>query len=180
VEANEALELKEQEEAGREKKLKPVSFTMALLAVLVAVVTVMGHRTHTEAVLLQARASDEWNLYQAKKIRQNDTELATDLLSALELRDQAAGRKLADGYTAHEQKWTEDLKAEQQEAEAMEAEVRLVERKADRFDLGEALLEIALVVSSITLLTQLRTYWYLGMAFGAAGLVVAALAFLLR
>jgi len=180
METNEALELEEQQEAGREKDLKPVSFTMAVLAVLVAIVTVLGHRTHTEAVLLQARASDQWNLYQAKKIRQNDTELATDLLSAVELRDPAAGKKLSDNYNAHEQKWIEDLKDEEADAKGLEAEVKLAEGRADRFDLGEALLEIALVVSSITLLTRLRTYWYLGVVFGAAGVVVAVLAFVLR
>jgi hypothetical protein len=179
MEANEAQELQEQQEKALEHNLKPVSFTMAVLAVLVAIVTVLGHRTHTEAVLFQARASDQWNLYQAKKIRQNDTELATDLLSALELRDPAAGKKLADGYNAHEQKWTDDLKEEQAEAEKLEAEVRLAERRANRFDLGEALLEIGLVISSITLLTRLRTYWYLGMVFGGAGVLVACLAFLL-
>jgi len=176
MEANEAQELQEQQEKALENNLKPVSFTMA---VLVAIVTVMGHRTHTEAVLKQAQASDQWNLYQAKKIRQNDTELATDLLSTLELRDAAAGKKLADGYNSHEQKWTEDLKEEQAEAEKLEGEVRLAEHRANRFDLGEALLEIGLVVSSITLLTRLRTYWHLGMAFGIAGVLVACLGFLL-
>ena len=39
---------------------------MTVLAVLVAVTTVLGHRTHTEAVLTQAEASDTWNEYQAK------------------------------------------------------------------------------------------------------------------
>jgi hypothetical protein len=180
MEANEAQELQEQHEKGLENRMKPVSFSMAVLAVLVAIVTVMGHRTHTEAVLLQAKASDQWNLYQAKKIRQNDTELATDLLSALQLRDPAAARKLTDGYNSHEEKWNEDLKEEQNEALRLEAEVKLAERKANRFDLGEALLEIGLVVSSITLLTRLRGYWYLGMAFGVAGVIVASFALTVR
>ena len=180
MEANEAQELAEQQEKALENKLKPVSFTMAVLAVLVAITTVMGHRTHTEAVLMQARASDQWNLYQAKKIRQNDTELATDLLSALEVHDPAAARKLSDGYKSHQQKWTEDLKQEGDEARNFEDEVKLAERRASRFDLGEALLEIGLVVASITLLTRLRLYWYLGMVFGAAGVIVAALAFTLK
>jgi hypothetical protein len=178
MEANEAQELQEQQEAALERKLQPVSFSMAVLAVMVAVVTVMGHRTHTEAVLFQAQASDQWNLYQAKKIRQNDTALAADLLSALQLRDPAASQKLADSYAAHQEKWNDDLREEQAEALRLEAEVKLAERKADRFDLGEALLEIGLVVSSITLLTRLRAYWYMGLAFGAAGLIVAAFAFL--
>jgi len=43
--------------------------------VLVAITTVLGHRTHTEAVLTQNKATDQWNLYQAKKIRSSDTGL---------------------------------------------------------------------------------------------------------
>ena len=52
MEANEAQELKENAEHGSsESTLRPVAFTMSVLAVLVAVTTVLGHRTHTEAVL---------------------------------------------------------------------------------------------------------------------------------
>jgi Domain of unknown function (DUF4337) len=154
-----------------------VSFTMSVLAVMVAVVTVLGHRTHTEAVLSQAKASDEWNLYQAKKIRQNDTLLSTDLLSALAVRDPLVAKKLADGYASHQSKWNDDLKEESDEATKLEGEVKTAERRADKFDLGEALLEIGLVVTSITLLTKFRLYWGLGIVFGIAGAIVAALAF---
>ena len=49
--------------------MRPVAFTMSVLAVLVAVMTVLGHRTHTEAVLDQNKATDQWNQYQAQKIR---------------------------------------------------------------------------------------------------------------
>jgi acyl-homoserine lactone acylase PvdQ len=131
-------------------------------------------------VLEQARASDQWNLYQAKKNRQYNTELTADLLSALPIRDAAAANKVTDSYKAHLQKWNEDLADEETQAKELEAGVRKAERHADRFDLGEALLEIALVVSSITLLTRQRVYWALGLAFGAAGVVVVAWAFLIH
>ena len=180
MEANEVQELHEQSEKARENSLRAVSFTMSLLAVLVAVVTVLGHRTHTEAVLEQARASDQWNLYQAKKIRQYDTQLTVDLLSALPVQDAATASKITDAYKAHLEKWNDDLNEEQTKATELEHEVRTSERHANRFDLGEALLEIALVITSITLLTRLRAYWYLGMAFGAAGVIIAAWAFLIR
>ena len=69
MEAHEAQELQEHAEHGaHESALRPVAFTMSLLAVMVAVTTVLGHRTHTEAVLYQNKATDQWNLYQAKKI----------------------------------------------------------------------------------------------------------------
>ena len=180
MEPNEVQELQEQTEKARENALRPVSFTMSVLAVLVAVTTVLGHRTHTEAVLAQARASDQWNEYQAKKIRQYDTQLTVDLLNALPLSNPAAAAKITDSYKTHVQKWNDDLTEQEKKATELEHEVRTSERHANRFDLGEALLEIALVVTSITLLTRLRAYWYLGMAFGAAGFIIAAWAFLIR
>ncbi len=74
--------------------LRPVAFTMSVLAVLVAVTTVLGHRTHTEAVLDQNKATDQWNFYQAHKIRSNDTQLAADLLSVVAVGDKVARRRL--------------------------------------------------------------------------------------
>jgi hypothetical protein len=180
MEAEEVQELEEQNEKARENSLRPVSFTMSLFAVLVAVTTVLGHRTHTQAVLDQARASDQWNLYQAKKIRQYNTQLTVDLLSALPIRDAAAANKVTSTYQAHLQKWNDDLNEEETKATELESEVRRSERRAARFDLGEALFEIALVITSITLLTRLRAYWYLGMAFGAVGVIVVAWAFLIK
>ena len=79
MEPNEAQELQEHaEHVAHEATLRPVAFTMSVLAVLVAVTTVLGHRTHTEAVLDQNKATDQWNYYQAHKIRSNDTMLASD------------------------------------------------------------------------------------------------------
>ena len=68
MEANEINEFVEGLEKGAEAHQYAVSFSISLLAVLVALATVLSHRAHTEAVLQQARATDEWNLYQAKKI----------------------------------------------------------------------------------------------------------------
>ena len=182
MEVNEVQELQEQHEhaqaggtheATPNKHQKPVSFTMSVLAVMVAVVTVLGHRTHTEAVLMQARASDQWNLYQAKKIRQNDTQLAADQLSLGAVNNPLAAQAMVANYKAHLSKWSGDLDKEQEVAHSFEEKVEAAEKKAGRFDLGEAMLEIALVVTSITLLTRQRMYWLLGMAFGVLGIAVA-------
>lgn len=153
---------------------------MSVLAVLVAIATVLGHRTHTEAVLEQARASDQWNLYQAKKNRQYNTQLTADMLSAVTVHDPDATKKILDGYKSHLDKWNQDLNEEQTQAHEYEESVHTLERHADRFDLGEALLEIGLVVTSITLLTKQRFYWGMGLCFGIGGLLVAGWAFLIH
>jgi hypothetical protein len=181
MEANEAQELQEHaEHAGHERSMRPVAFTMSVVAVLVAVTTVLGHRTHTEAVLTQDKATDQWNYYQAHKIRANDTQLVVDLLSVVTIADKTAAQKLAKGYADHQEKWAENLKEEQEKAEALETKVEQAEARADRFDLAEALLEIGLVITSITLLTRRRLYWYVGIVFSIVGLASAASVLLLK
>ncbi len=176
MEANEVQELHEHAEHGsHDSALRPVAFTMSVLAVLVAITTVLGHRTHTEAVLTQNKATDQWNFYQAHKIRANDTELAANLLGVVTVTNPAAAGKLTKSYADHQAKWTAELKDEQDKAEALEKQVESAEKRAGRFDLSEALLEIGLVITSVTLLTRARAYWYLGMAFALGGIVSAIL-----
>ena len=88
--------------------------------------------------------------------------------------DKDAAKKLAKGYADHEEKWAESLKQEQEAAEALETKVEQAEARANRFDLAEALLEIGLVITSVTLLTRKRAYWFLGIAFSVAGIASAA------
>lgn len=180
MEANEAQELQEHAEHAHEGAMQSVAFTMAVLAVLVAIATVLGHRTHTEAVLEQNRATDQWNEYQAKKTRQYNTELASHLLTDLTVADKDKASKDLKDWSSHDAKWGAELPEEQEKAADFQKEVTLAERRADHYDLGETLLEIGLVVTSITLLTKSRIYWYFGMGFGAAGIVSALLALLVH
>jgi uncharacterized membrane protein YeiB len=181
MEPNEAQELQEHAEHGsHESALRPVAFTMSVLAVLVAVTTVLGHRTHTEAVLNQNQATDQWNFYQAHKIRANETELAADLMGVVTLADKNAAGKMEQAYAGHEKKWADELKEEQEKAEVQETKVEQAEARADRFDLAEALLEIGLVITSVTLLTRSRIYWYLGLVFSALGVASVVSAFFLK
>jgi hypothetical protein len=49
-----------------------------------------------------------------------------------------------------------------------------------RFDLGEALLQISVVLSSITLFTRRRSFFIGGLTLGLGGLLVAASAYLVH
>jgi hypothetical protein len=66
------------------------------------------------------------------------------------------------------------------EATALEAEVLHAEKRADRFDLSEAMLEIGLVITSVTLLTRNRRYWFLGMVFSILGIASALSVLMLK
>ncbi len=169
------------QEAGEgTESLTRISLAISILAVLVAMVTVLGHHSHTQAVLEQSRANDTWNQYESKKIRADNFAVTIDLLTLQpNLNAEAVAKKLAD-YKSHLDKETHDLADLQQSALEKEAEVAHVESEADRFDLGEALLQIAVVLASITLLTRRRGYFFFGLTLGIVGLITAASAFLIH
>jgi Domain of unknown function (DUF4337) len=178
--AEDIMELKENAEQGSERSLAPVTLTMAILAVLVASVTLLGHRAHTEEVLLQTRAADQWAYYQAKEIRRRNYELFIQELSIFTLQDPTHIAATKEKYEKEVERYTEELKDIQVEAKKAEDDVKVEESRADRFDLGEVLLEAALVICSITLLTRKRIFWYFGICLGLAGVVVGVLGLMIH
>ncbi len=168
------------EHAKHDPTLAPVSVTMAILAVLVAVVSLLGHRSHTEEVVLQATASDQWAYYQAKNIRRHEDEIFVDITSAQPTTDATALGKLRDKYAQEAARYKDEQKEIEDKARELEAEVSHARNRADRFDLAEVFLEIGLVITSITLLSGRRLFWWLGIALGATGVAVAATAFLVH
>src|SRR5580700_4464098 len=108
MEANEVQEFaKQMKESGEEggESLTSISLAISILAVLVAMVTVLGHRTHTEAVLMQGKATDQWNLYQAKKIRMENLSVVVDQMALQPTTDaKGTAAKLAE-YKGHIAKW---------------------------------------------------------------------------
>jgi Domain of unknown function (DUF4337) len=168
------------EHAKHNPSLAPVSLTMAVLAVLVAIVSLLGHRAATEAVLNQSKASDQWAYFQAKNIRGHEDKLFADLTAAVSASNPEALARVREGYLAEAEKYKDEQKEIESEARKLEQEVASERKKADRFDLGEVFLEIALVISSITLLSGKRMFWQFGLLMGAIGLIVAATGFLVR
>ncbi len=163
---------KQMKEAGEAASTR-IALAISILAVLVAMVTVLSHRSHTEAVLMQSRANDSWEEYQSRKLRTENLQVTVDLLTLQPINDAVATKKKVDDYNSKIAKWTGQLTDDQEKAKELEGEVATAEAKASRFDLGEALLQIGVVLSSITLLTRKNGYFLLGLALGLGGLVVA-------
>jgi len=146
----------------------------------VAVVTLLGHRAHTEEVVLQAKSSDQWAYYQAKNIRRHTDELFVDLTAVEATTDAVALAKLRDKYSSEVARYKDEQKGIEDTAHDMEAEVAHERNRADRFDLAEVFLEVGLVITSITLLSGRRLFWWLGIGLGVAGIVIAATGFLVH
>jgi hypothetical protein len=179
--SEELNELQENAERARENPhLAPVTITMAVLAVLVATVSLLGHRSHTEEIILQNKVTDQWAYYQAKNIRRHNDELFADLTSLVPTKDADATAKLQEKYRAEADRYKDEQKELDKEARATEDENNLARRKADRFDLGEVFLEIALVITSITLLSGRRIFWHLGVVMACVGICLATSGWFLR
>jgi hypothetical protein len=177
----ELTELHEHAEHAREHPdLAPITLTMAVLAVLVATVSLLGHRTHTEEIILQNKVTDQWAYYQAKNIRRHTDELFADLTTVIAAKDEEGVAKLREKYRGEAERYKDEQKELDAKARELEKEAELTRRKADRFDLGEVFLEIALVITSITLLSGRRIFWHFGLFIATAGILVAASAWLLH
>src|SRR5258706_4798245 len=158
-----------------------VAIFAALLAAVDAIVSFLGGHTQNEAlyykneaVLRKTEASNMWNYYQAKSTKQNLAEFATGIAT-----DPAAREKFAAQVKRYEVE-KEDIK---KKAEALEAQSTAANEKAEhalhpheQLAISMTLLQIAIALASITVLTQKR--WLLvgaGIsALGGAGLGILA------
>jgi hypothetical protein len=172
--AEDLHEIHEQAEKAREHPgLAGATFTMSLLAVLVAAVSVIGHRAHTATILNTEKASDSWAQYQAKSIRRSNYLLFMDLLSVAHVNDPAQAEQVKAKYKGELQRYEGELKDITETAQNYEKQAEHSERKAARYDLGEVCLEAALVITSITLITHRKLFWAMGSTLAAVGIIIA-------
>jgi len=158
----------------------PVSITISILAVLIAAVTLLGHRAHTEEVLLQGKAFNQWAYYQAKNIRLRELQSFRDLLGVVSTEDKAKAGEIREKYAKEVERYGGDKEDISKEAKDLEQECEMYQRRADHFDAGEGVLEFALIICSLTLLTNKKFFWVSGITIGIAGVLVALTGFLVR
>ena len=94
--------------------------------------------------------------------------------------DAAATQSKVATYKAEITKWQAELNQDMEKAHELETQVDQQEHEAARFDLGEALLQIGVVLASITLLTRQERYVFTALLLAAVGVVVAGSAFLVK
>lgn len=179
--ADELQELHEHaEHAAHHPSMAPVSLTMAVLAVALAVVSLLGMRSHEERLMFRNEANDQWAYYQAKDIRLHMDKDIAEFESFAANTDANKAAQARQANLAEAEKYTKQTEEIQAEAKKLDQEADKEARKGDRFDLGEVFLDVGLVVTSITLLSGKRAFWYLGMGLAVIGLAAACTALLVR
>jgi len=155
-----------------------VGILVGVVGVFLSVVTIASHRAHTEAVIHRTEANDQWSYYQAKKIRENTEEVALSLIQSLGTdasKAEAVGHKLE----AARAKYASDAEKIQEEARAKDKETELEEHRALRFDIGEGLLELGLVLCSLYFLARKVFFPVFGVLSSIAGAAMGVLGFML-
>jgi hypothetical protein len=178
---HEVMEAHEHAEHHEENPfMMAVAVTLSILAVLVAIATLLGHRASTEVVVLQNQATDQWNLFQAKNIRAHEMASVADMLGALTPVDKEKTEELREKYAKEAERYDKEKEETSVEAKKLEAERDVMDKRGDRYDAGEVILEIALIICSLTLLTKKRLFWMLGIVIGLVGVITTASGLLLR
>ena len=149
-----------------------VGVLAAVLAVALAVTTIASHRTHTTAIMHKSEANDAWSHYQASRLKFHNLELGESLVKVLGAKSQSADEMLAD-FVAQEKKYSEQAKQIQEEAQKADQAADADEHRALRYDVGEGLLEIGLVLSSLYFLSRKKMFPVLGIAAGITGVAIA-------
>jgi hypothetical protein len=151
---------------------KIVAGTMAIIAAVLAIVSVLGLHLISEKLLNQQKSSDQWSYYQAKNIRRYSAQVARDLLMQAN-----AGAEVTGKYAKDMARYDEDMKGITEKAKEYEKERDVDSQRAERLHTGEVFLEVAIVLSSLAILTK-RRFWYVaGTVSALIGLVVAATGF---
>jgi hypothetical protein len=100
------------------------------------------------------------------------SEIARDMLAAIG----PAGAAKAGQYEANVNHYEREAQEVETKAKEFEHESEHARHEAMRLHIGETLLEIAIVLASLAILTKRRMIWLSGIATGLAGAIAASTA----
>lgn len=161
-------ELNEVAERAHKREERQIGLTTAIVAVFLALSTMLGHRSHTDEAVLQTRVADQWAFYQAKNIRSH-LYAADAQLAALA---GANGIKTAQAFQQESVRQRQDAEHVADQARDLEKEVQTTSRRAGMYNTSEIFLEVAIVLCSISLLAGSRSYWRVSFISTAIGVVL--------
>jgi hypothetical protein len=149
-----------------------VGVLAAVLAVVLAIVTIASHRTHTSAIMHKSTANDAWSHYQATRVKYHNLELGESLIGILGAKGAPADAALAD-YATQKKKYAAQGKQIQDDAQKQDDLADSDESRGLRYDIGEGLLEIGLVLSSLFFISKKKMFPAMGLIAGVAGCAIA-------
>ena len=156
-----------------------IALFSAILATLGAVVSFLGGHTQNdalyyknEAVLMKARASDDWAYYQAEQIKQHIEEIAGETQSGGAARNVAA----AAHYAAHAKLLRAQAEGYDRQSDEADAESQRSFAPHIKLAIATTFIQIAIALASITALTKRRWLLWAAGGFAAVGIAMGVIA----
>jgi hypothetical protein len=191
VEANDAAELMDQEKTTDRFKQR-AAILISVLAMLLAITSLGGNNATKEAATNNVLAANFYNFYQAKNMRQTAIMLSADQIELAVLNDQsvpedakAALRKKVEDYRKTVARYESEPETSEGKKELL-AKAKEHETRRDRalrqdpyFDYAQALLQIAIVLISVSIISELGWLVAAGGVLGVAGALLMMNGFLL-
>lgn len=167
----------ELEELKNRTFTRRVALTTAVYAVMLAIAALGGSNAMKEMLLAQQQASDQWAFYQAKVIREHQYRIQQKRLEAEitergasmtpEVRQQYAA--LLDEFAADARRYNAEKKDIEKDAKQLEHERDVSRNKDPYFDFAEVLLQIAIVMSSVSILASSRLMYGVSFILAISG-----------
>lgn len=158
---------------------KKVAVTIAMMAVILSFIANTGDDAKTEAILKTNKATNAWGYFQAKSIKQSICESEKSTLTLLahegdKSKIESEIKTLDENIKRYKLE-KDEVKSNAEKLVEEGEHCNTINQKCDRASL---LLQIAIVISSVSILAGWKPLWLAGMAVGLAGAVVGALAFI--
>ena len=171
-------------EQGKDRFTKAVALTVACYAVVLALASLGGSNAAKETNINQQKATNTWAYYQAKVIREHAYRIAK-LNKELELESlpperRASAQKLLERFAKEEVRYGGDKEEIQKEARGYEKERDINLRKDPYFDYAEVMLQIAIVLASVSMLANSRATYLASLLVALAGAVLTYNGFFLK
>ena len=176
-------EVRAEDHQAKERFRNRAALIIAILAAILAVCELGGEDAKNKMVNTNIRASDTWALYQAKNVRQTDYKVAADALkrelTSPTLTDAQRAAAVADlksyekTIARYEDEPGKDGKKQTQALAKSfeEARDRAGERN-ESFDYAQMLLQLAVVLGSVSILAVSRTFLWAAAGLGCLGLAL--------
>jgi len=184
------IELPNHEELEELKKdvfSKRVALCTALFAVMLAITSLGGNNAAKDMMLSQQQASNQWAFYQSKVMREHlyrvEQQKAAALLAerGASMNPQAREQyeRNRQSYAAEEKRYASEKLAIEQNAKKLEIQRDIGVAKDPYFDYAEALLQIAIVMASISILSGSRPVFGLSILCAILGALFSLNGYLL-
>ena len=154
-----------------------VAITTAVYAVMLAVAALGGNNAMKDMLLAQQQASDQWAFYQAKVIREHAYRIQQKRLE-VDLAERGASlvpevrqqyEALLGEFAAEAKRYGAEKKDIEQDAKKWEHERDVSRKQNPYFDFAEVLLQIAIVMSSVSILATSRLLYGVSFVLAVCG-----------